>query len=345
MPKITSRTLSLSSLLLLSPAATADALLFPYVATSDTVVTVVSVVNKDVAATSELFTQYYHKGPTDDAGSCTATTRRSFQSGPNDLVSFEINGKFTGNNASTTGGPLFNDPASNVDYSGDNFTMGPVTGPRRAFLIVDDDGNNDSQLYGEVVLIETVSGAAWGYRAYNSQGGVAANPDFDNGFDTLGEVLDSTESAPTTLLPPSQWNTLFFVTPVTTDQRLCEDCSVKVTMSQDKTGATSGLYDRDGNPIAGAKDVNITCVGAIDMNELLSATALNRVNNQGGWGYIQIDTGVLKNAQNSAVVLKLEFNLSSTNTISPNPGNTFNGIVNTVTWLRNNGSNMGTNGF
>ena len=99
-----------------------DALLFPYIVSSPSVATIVSVVNKDVHG--ELFLDYYYKRNLAHNSECDSLARREVGSGENDLVSFEVNGKFVGPTpASTLGGPLFNDPNGAARYAGDDFTM------------------------------------------------------------------------------------------------------------------------------------------------------------------------------------------------------------------------------
>ncbi|NJN46615.1 MAG: hypothetical protein HC808_09190 [Candidatus Competibacteraceae bacterium] len=112
-------------------AVHADALLFPYLVTSNTVASIISVVNKD--PDNELFLNYFTKDSLVNTASCTDQLRRRFTSNFNDLVSFEVNGTLQGNVASANGGPLFNDPAGATTYGGVNFTMGPLSVPRRAF--------------------------------------------------------------------------------------------------------------------------------------------------------------------------------------------------------------------
>ena len=334
---------TLTAVFLLSASMVkADALLFPYVATSDTVASIISVVNKD--ASGRLFIEYFHKIDLDHDSECESSGRREIGSAQNDLVSFEANGKFEGSNpASTKGGPLFNDPASEVSYAGDNFTM-DQTGANRAFLIVDDNDTNGEDLYGEAIIMETAGGAAWGYIAYNAADDDRLTPAFDVSSpenagvvnDVHGEALDAennTDGAPLTLLPGSEWNTLLFVTPLEDDnQRLCADCSVEIEINRTGVGSDSdrGLFDRDTNPLVGSEEVDVVCVSGVNMNDLMPATLQAIFDQQGGWGFVDIDTGSTTTKQgttsrngSAAVVIKLEFNKAGTQTISPSASNTF----------------------
>lgn len=84
------------------------------------------------------------------------------------LVTFDAACNINGGQA------LFNDPSP---YGGASFCLNEAS-PRRAFLLVDNntpqfvtDGVNlDGTLYGEAIVMELQSGAAWGYIAYNAWG-------------------------------------------------------------------------------------------------------------------------------------------------------------------------------
>jgi hypothetical protein len=338
----------------------ADSMLFPYIAASNTVASVISVVNRDQS--NELFLNYFTKDSLVNTASCTDQLRRRFTSNFNDLVSFEANGKFQGDVPSANGGPLFNDPAGATTYGGVNFTMGPLTVPRRAFLIVDDNDNDGEDLYGEAFLLETQGGAAWGYRGYNAAadfGQTGVNyPEFDaipdGGIgsptnDNLGEVLDeqnNTDTAAVTLLPTDEWNTSFFVTPISTgDQRLCTNCNAAIKLTRDKTENALGLFDRDSNPLTGSNIVEVICVSGVSLTELLPANLQATVAQQGGWGYVNVDAGTAGgNSVPGAVVMKLEFN--KVQFVAPDvPGNSFVGTVNTAVWLRNRDDTEGVSGF
>jgi hypothetical protein len=337
----------------------ADALLFPYVVTSDTVATIISVVNQD--PDGELFLNYFTKNSLTNTASCTNQLRDDVDSAQNDLVSFEANGNFVGGVASALGGPLFNDPAGDADYGGNNFTMGPVSGATRAFLIVDDNDNDGEDLYGEAMLLETLGGAAWGYRAYNPAtdfGQTGGNfPEFDaipNGGgiasptnDNLGEVLDeqnNTDTAPVTLLPTDEWETRFFVTPISAGDQRCEDCNAAIKLTRNIGEASLGLYDRDSNPLTGSNTVEVVCVSGVTLEELLPTNLQATVATQGGWGYVNVDPGSAGGtAAPGAVVLKLEFN--SAQFISPDTSNSFVGTVNTAVWLQNRDNTEGVSGF
>lgn len=340
----------------------ADALLFPYVVTSPTVASIISVVNKDTDG--RLFLEYFTKINLAHDSECTSSGRTEVGSGQNDVVSFEANGRFVGPApASTIGGPLFNDPGSNAGYAGDDFTMGLPGTTTRAYLVVDDGDSNGEDLYGEAIILETVGGAAWGYIAFNAANDSSSSPTFDSDAsspagvinDVHGEALDAgnnTDGAPFTALPLNEWVTRFFVTPLADgNQRLCEDCSAVVEVTRTDGGA-AGMYDRDTTPLAGNDDVNVVCVSGVGLEEMLPASVEAVVAVQGGYGFIDIDTGDSTTAQgstsdteNAATVIKLEYNKAGTQSISPSAANTFTGTVNTAVWLMNRDNAQGNDAF
>lgn len=339
---------------LMSVTAGADALLFPYVVTSPTVTSILSVVNKDTDGV--LFLNYFTKNSLAATASCTDQQRQQVDSATNDIVSFEANGAFAGGVPSATGGPLFNDPAVAVDYAGNNFTMGPTGATTRAFLVVDDDDNDGEHLYGEAMILETVGGAAWGYRALNGadDGGALSGgnaPEFDSPSDRLGEALDvdnGTDAAAVTLLPLTEWQTRFFVTPLSDGNQRCTNCNAAIKLTRDKGESALGIYDRDTTPFVAtaSETVQVVCVHGVDLADLLPASVEAALGNQGGWGYVNIDVGSLGGGGETAfaaTVIKLEYNTAQF--ISPSASNSFAGTVNTAVWLRNVDNSEGVSGF
>ncbi|MBK1721392.1 hypothetical protein [Thiocystis violacea] len=336
--------------------ANADAMLFPVMTRSSAVATIVSVVNKDPQGVVNL--NYFTKSP-DLATPCVDEgIKQVAASGrANDMVTFDASGVFL---ASEGSGPLFNDPQTLAPYGAVQFSTNN-TGVARGFLIVDDgdtssEGGTGADLYGEAIMLEIAGGAAFGYRALNTalDGPVLGNQGGLLAF--LGEILDQgigTGVAGVALLPPSEWTTRFFVTPVSDGaggrtQRDCETCSVSIYISPDRAGTLAGMIDRDtvvrSEPFAPAPlptaAKNVVCTGAVDMTDILPQAVVNQVSNQGGWGYVQIRSGTSGNVEDSAVVLKLEYNLVdgfATSTISPDGSTSFTGTVNNGLWLRNIG--------
>jgi hypothetical protein len=220
--------------------AQADQLLFPWITKSATVSTIISVVNTAGSnlgwnyqgVDQILHYQYWYKDSTANKQTETCTNQ-SFKrpTSKDDLVVFDASANINDGKA------LFGDSARYGDAS---FKLS-ADGPRRAFLIVDNDtpfftnvgGNVDGSLYGEALMLELSGGAAWGYIAYNASGGGSATQqtgpvDMSDGLDLLGEVLGGNnktdteplnqiglgEVTPITILPANVGVTRFFMTPI-----------------------------------------------------------------------------------------------------------------------------------
>jgi hypothetical protein len=224
-------------------AAMADAILFPWLAKSSTVLTMLSVVNtsdKEASCTGalQLHYEYWVKDAVSPTSVCTPSSF-SKNTSINDIVTFDASG--TVNN----GGALFNDQPpyhGMVTYTPNTFAMPSQPAPARAFLIVDNnnsecfENSDEASLYGEALVIQINQGAAWGYVAYNGTGGGDYGPaeeplSFNDGIDLQGEVMrspryfddasdaDELEATPVVLLPlgsgpGSVFKTKFFVTPI-----------------------------------------------------------------------------------------------------------------------------------
>lgn len=228
--------------------AQADEILFPYVAKSDTVTTIVSIVTRNLAGaipgfipSERLHYRYWYKPAAANMDACQELNFRRPTS-PNDIQTFDVSDTFAEAGAL---GVLFNDPSINNDYLAANATFAGLDladpdAALRSFLLVD---NNDlvfdvigvESLYGEAAVIEFQSGAAWGYQAYNSMADEAIDAglqgalglykesfSFSNQFETTGEVLkggglsDSTSFNPNTIaiFPDDEFVTKLFVTPI-----------------------------------------------------------------------------------------------------------------------------------
>jgi hypothetical protein len=182
--------------------AQADQLLFPWIVKSTSVSTIISVVNTSGSnlgwnyqgVDQLLHYQYWYKLTTAN-GQTEGCTNQSFKrpTSKDDLVIFDASANIS------DGKPLFGDT---VRYGDQSFKLS-AEGPRRAFLIVDNDTpyytlnsiNADGTLYGEAMVLEIAGGAAWGYIAYNASGGGESSRqqtspvNMSDGLDLLGEVL------------------------------------------------------------------------------------------------------------------------------------------------------------
>jgi hypothetical protein len=227
--------------------AKADAILFPWVIKSDAVSTIISVVNTAGIVGSyefqsipfRLHYDYYYKRTTDNLQTedCINHSFKQFTS-KDDIITFDASGNIN------AGLPLFFD-TSPYDLLQPMNLIDP--GPRRAFLIVDNNTGNfndlgvneDGTLYGEAIVLEIAGGAAWGYIAFNAAEGTGpsqtAPVTFRNGQDDQGEVVGGAissvagvavpnphgtitlgirpEITQTVLLPDNMGTTRFFFTP------------------------------------------------------------------------------------------------------------------------------------
>jgi len=199
--------------------AKADSILFPWVVKSGAISTIVSVVNTagmplPLLNVPQLHLAYFYKDPNNNQTTTCQDYNFKVPTSEMDVVTFDASGNING------GLPMWGDPNNGV---GSMALLAP--GDRRAFLIVDNNtpalsfaGTNiDGTLYGEAMVLELSTGAAWGYEAYNAGGpfgnnNIAGSPvvvvpgqsnplippylagqngfvSFSNGFDLYGDVL------------------------------------------------------------------------------------------------------------------------------------------------------------
>ena len=218
--------------------AKADAIMFPWIVKSDTVSTLVSIVNTCGPIGTygaglinlELHYEYWYK-VTNANGQTEICQPHSdkIPTSKDDIITFDASCNINNGEA------LFGDPSP---YGGASFCLNEPS-PRRAFLLVDNNVpafslngvNADGTLYGEAIVMEIQAGAAWGYIAYNAwtTGQTDAQSDeiyFYDGFDVNGEVIEGTnnnadvgasnEWTQTVLMPPDVISTRMFITPTNT---------------------------------------------------------------------------------------------------------------------------------
>lgn len=105
------------------------------------------------------------------------------------------------------------------------------------------------------------------------------------------------------------------------------------------------MYDRDENPVSGQNPRTVTCIGAVNVQDLLSAGALREVGDFGGWSEVVISSpgplaaltssgtvvtsAVRSTNVNQAIVQKLEYNTTGQFDTA-----TFPGAFNSALWLR-----------
>ncbi|MCC9000411.1 MAG: carboxypeptidase regulatory-like domain-containing protein, partial [Candidatus Contendobacter sp.] len=372
----------------------ADVLLFPYFAVSDTVTSVVSVINRadqngaTVPRPQTLHYRIYSKnGATADnlTTPCEEFDVRRVTS-PNDVVTFDLTGHY-GDRLGVLAEPV--DRQAKANYAAQNQSFAFMKGlqPARGFLVVD---NNEApntpfepSLAGDLMVIDFAGGAAWGYAAYNAAPDDTSAPmayNFEDAAERVGEVLagnraitptdlngGASPSAPVNLLPFASvatsggMQTRFLVTPighsvtfptgtvsnpwVASQTQLRNDLTTQVRLQAAfATGdANDVMFDRDENPVSGQAPQNVTCVGAVNVDTLLSAGALREIGEYGGWSGVEIrspgalaslsttnpPTATRTNNTNQATVIKLEFGPDGRFL-----GESFKSSFNNALWLR-----------
>lgn len=343
--------------------AKADAILFPWVVKSSAVSTLISVVNTagvdgiDDPYDLRLHYQYWYKRTTAN-GQTEVCDPVSFKrpTSKDDIVTFDAAGNINGGKA------LFNDPSP---YGGASFQLN-VTAPRRAFLIVDNNtpafvraGTNVSgTLYGEAIVLEIAGGAAWGYIAMPASDGVKSSQSAQVFFNNPPKVIDSgtlprpAQWTVTTLLPPDNASTKFFVTPIdltangddTAAGQRKGNANVRVQLLVSEPahpdGFYGGLFDNDENVIDFVRIKNIVCTSADDLSAFISEGAWNLFKATGGQGWTVIRTragnidqspvnATADNPETAAVIGKLEYTTGGM-TID---GKAIPGTFNNFQWL------------
>jgi hypothetical protein len=302
--------------------AKAETILFPVIAINQpNVTTIVSVMNWSSTATHMHYTYRYKDslvgGSPNYTGGCS-TTEFTRPTHDDDLVSFDASGTLNSGNA------LFNDP----DSYGGSFGLS-VTGPRRAYLLVTHSNASGTRvdtgellLGGEAIVMDIAYGAAWGYKAVNDL--ASETYSFINYYDRGGSGAPGVFSSISigmgfgsprqlTFLPPNEWTTKFFVTPI------------GGSMTSDRTAEIQFifLYDRTGTSYSIATKQSVTCTAAVDLEDLIDSTVWSSIQNMGGWGAIFPPTGDM-------IVYKLEYVVNN-----PTYGGTNNNgfLLSTYDWF------------
>ncbi len=295
----------------------ADTILFPYLASDGVnVTTIVSVVNKSNSASHLTYIYRYKNGNANlDAGCTTQTFTRPTHE--NDLVTFDVSGMFNSGNA------MYND----ADGYGGSFGLSPPA-PIRGYLLVthsDSTGtrvdvssttmsNATRTLYGEAVLLDITSGAAWGYRAQNgsAQNFNIAIPKLHAGLEfqkSSDSNYYSGEALPFTFFPRNIWTTRLFVTPLPvrgTSEDLLSDltANIKLVTAKDPSSSeldainscgtnpcseTEGVFSRSGTVVpksSGLGGTLVKCIGAVDLWSMMDSTQRSQLENSGGWAIV-----------------------------------------------------------
>lgn len=336
-------------------AQAADAVLFPYVVNSATVATLVTVVDRATSAGNRYdsaggaqtgsagdrlhWRLHYKAGASLTNTSACSEVDGYLPTSPFDIQTVDLGGKF----GATTKGVMFNDPGVKNKYAsaGVDYMLAPVSalGASRGVLIVHNSnaaaGNAavNERLYGEAMVLEYATGAAWGYQAVSTDGDAVA---FGNGFEfnqawatgvnggvTNGLVASNGAlTGVLTFMPPADATTTLFVTPMPATAGgalLGADGAADALGYWNKwqtnvmlAASTGVAYDRDETLWSGAQPQAVRCVGAVNLTDLVSSAALPKLVN-GGWGGLSLVADAAAPADGSyqptarGYVIKLEY--------------------------------------
>lgn len=324
-------------------AHAADVAMFPYVVNSATVTTLVSIVDTGaategytvggVAGGNRLHWRLNYKGGANASSNAALCEEVNYYlpTSPNDIQTVDIGGNF----GSATKGVLFNDASINNNWNANttaeiNYMLGKAAGVQRGVLYVhNSDVANPQRLYGEAMVLDFSTGAAWGYQA-ELRNNVAGAFDFQASATNQQPAPDIV-----TFMPAAETTTRIFVTPVNTTVLGADGASIagwdRLTARVGLVTNTTGVaFDRDENLISGTTLNNVTCVGAVDVPQMMTAGAAAVLKN-GGWGTLSIQTGTGAAATSlnvsDAIAIKLEYNTSGTLNGQAIPGTFNNGFI------------------
>jgi len=286
--------------------AQASQILFPYVVNSQTVTTVVSVINQS-ASNSLHYVLRSKSGPAvaNDDNSATCTEFDAYlPTSHMDIQTVDLAAHF----GATTKGVLFNDPSinnkwvqTNKDFAIIKTALGGVNAtPLRGYLVVDTNGTETAQMIeGEAMVYEFASGATWGYTA-----GRAVDGNF-----ALDADITATSGQSVSIKPWGETTTKFLVTPIV-PQMISGNNTASTTIRLNNGVLPIGvaMYDRDENPFSGTIDQTVVCVGSVNAEKLVSV-GVKTSTPDGGWGVLQITN---KTPASAASVIKLDYNSKAT---------------------------------
>jgi hypothetical protein len=327
--------------------ATAESILFPYIAANpgnlETLVTVINRAPAAAAGVGQLHYRYETKlvTGTETPDACTECDFYK-PTTPNDVVTFAAGGSAT----LGSGNALFNDATTYTNAVIPGFTC--IAGIRRGYILVTtananaDIGSGDRlDLDGEAVLYDIVNGAMWGYRALLSNQDTAGVVTTANSYvfgyqavnrtapvanalifgkDVLSEgattnanVANARFLQPVGILPPNQFQTAFFVTPLVRvtnaaiaigdwDMRsAAANIQPRTRISMHEVNGNLGAYDRNENPISAGAPVEVRCVARVDLTDMHGTVwfgPTGALYNQGGWALVDLSDPAA-NAANS----------------------------------------------
>jgi hypothetical protein len=335
--------------------AQAGQLFFPQAVVGTTVTTIFSVINTvgnmpGKAGEDVLHYRYYYKTKpastgdpkTDEAiqnAKACEETDAYLPTSKWDIQTIDIGGDLPG----SVDGVMFNDPSMKNNWSGTSFDLASsVSKPHRGYFFVEHSSTMDAHgegLYGEALIFEFGSGAAWGYQGFYKDGQEGDPCDFQN----------AASSSPSHVsifpLESSAFTTKFMVTPLwdvrDPDNPVASICpnNENQNTSYIRFNAAYGpdgnnnvaMFDRDENPYSGAPARLVKCVGAVSSKYLIN-DGLEGPLADGGWTGVRnfsVDPSIDPNVdvpviieEPSAVLYKLEY--GDISAIDPGKSGVFN---------------------
>lgn len=285
--------------------AQADSVFFPYVSGSQTVTSIVSVINTssqnyEVNGTGD-FLQYtlYFKGA-DNKSACNKVDTR-LPTSKNDIQTIDITDRF---GAPGQLGVLFDDPSVNNQWlqAGRNYALAKNRTPFRGYLVVDNEQDSrnwqEPSLTGEAFMFEFANGSAWGYQAYHQVDDENPSNVPERGDEFDYEFAASASPSTVNMMPFDEFETSFLVTPINmidfpgaVPENMrpqpvnAFEAEIDLRSPNEETG-TFALYDRDEVPVSGSVPQRVVCVGKVAARDLLSPGVADAELLKGGWGYL-----------------------------------------------------------
>jgi hypothetical protein len=263
----------------------AGTILFPQIVESDTVTTVISVMNtgRGYDGGTTLHYRYYWKpwlSEANNADECTEVNAY-LPTSKYDIQSMDIGGNVFGSQGR---GVMFPDNSVNNVWNKPpvNYALGQgLSTPHRAYLLVDSkSGYRYGDLAGEAIVFEVDLGASWGYQAFQNRR--------SESYDFRRFASDDRNQV--AFMPPDEVTTKFLVTALGRDMApdsgvYDETTSVYLeAWDGNQHKFAQGVYDRDENFYSAPFKKRVTCIGAVDLGDWLpDSTIYDVVKNGGGW--------------------------------------------------------------
>ncbi|MBR4736225.1 MAG: hypothetical protein IK051_01010 [Rhodocyclaceae bacterium] len=289
-------------------AQAADTLWFPHVVHSGTVTTILTVI--DAGGTNYVTPEPHHMHYIYKVGLNGETAAQInpktceesdglYPFSKYDVQSFDVGGVVSSNNE----GVLFNDPGVKNAWAGKQYARSrnvvaatPNAVGTRGYWVVEDADAAAGTLEGYATIFDYRTGSAWGYK---------------------GETFDPAAHTPLPfsahLMPPAETTARLLVTPFDAPSMIpalpgyVNDVTVGlVPQSLDVLNPSLAIADRDENLESGAQTAQVTCVGTVDLMNMISGGGRAHVQN-GGWIKVATILGTGGTPTANAVVYQLDF--------------------------------------